>query len=187
LKSGIDPALGAGRRPDFEGIALRRSAQQAADWLRWEGEVKSARAAIHAEMGVNNSRLFGAHHDSSSAQSLTHFPRDELARISRYYIALENFRDWEATEREAWRTLSVLRQPPKGIDNSDLLRLRAVLMTARDTARLIKLSATRQINLINEIGATAVAPDRERTEKFCTLDCEPYNEWSLSREQLLKP
>ena len=211
------------------GVATALAAQQAADWLHWRGEVKTARKAIHAEIGLNNSRLFttrlgltpclerqadeagsilddleakrlprhfttfhpgfGAPPQDSdweaerSAQSLTHFPRDELALMGRYYIALENFRGWEATEREAWRTLSVLRQPPKEIDRSDLLRLRAALMTARDTARLITLNAVRQINLTNEIGATAVTPERDRVEKFCTLDYEAFNQWSLALAQ----
>ena len=215
------------------GVCIALAAEQAVEWWHWRGQVAEARQAIHAEIGVNDSRLFavrlglnpclerqateaggilddlearrlprhfttfhpgfgGAHPESDwqaerSAQSLIHFPRNELALMGRYYSALENFKNWEAIEREAWRSLSVLRQPPREINSSDLLRLRAALMTVRDTARLIQLNAVRQINLSNQIGATAVPPDRDRIEKFCTLDYEAFSQWSLSLEPRQKP
>ena len=211
------------------GVSVALAAEQGVEWWHWQSEVSAAREAIHAEMGVNNSRLFATRlglspclerqadeaghilddletkrpprhfttfhpgfgappQDSDwqaerSAQSLIHFPRAELALIGRYYISLGNFRNADTTEREAWRTLSVLRQPPLEINSSDLLRLRAALMTARDVARLIQLNGVRQLKLSNEIGATTVAPDRDRIEKFCALDYEAFNQWSLSLEQ----
>ena len=36
------------------GVATALAAQQAADWLHWQSEVKAARTAIRAEMAVNN-------------------------------------------------------------------------------------------------------------------------------------
>ena len=114
-----------------------------------------------------------------SAQSLTHFPRDELAMIGRYYVPFPEFQTWETAQRDAWRTLSVLRRPPKDIAGSDLLRLRAALMTARDTERLVKLNAVREMNLSHQIGIGPVSADRVRVEKFCTLDYEAYNQFSF--------
>jgi hypothetical protein len=40
------------------GVATALAAQQAADWLRWESEVKTARAAIRAEMASTNLNLY---------------------------------------------------------------------------------------------------------------------------------
>jgi hypothetical protein len=210
------------------GVCIALAAEQTVDWLHWQGEVKTARQAIHDEMTFNNSSNFAlrvavapclerqadeAEHilddleakrppghfttfhtdygfalrDSDwqaerSSQSLTHFPRDELALIGRYYSEFERLQPWENSEREAWRTLSVLRQPPKEITGSDLLSLRAALMSARDTERLYKLDAVRELNLSRQIGIANVTPDRDRIEKFCTLDYEAYNQWILLRE-----
>jgi hypothetical protein len=118
-----------------------------------------------------------------SAQSLTHFPRDELALTGRYYAMFGEFESWQTIERDAWRTLSALRQPPKEITASDLLRLRAALMTARDIERLVKLNSVRQLNLSRQIGVAEMSPDSDRVEKFCNLDYEAFNQYSLSLEK----
>ena len=215
------------------GVLIALGAEQTVEWLHWQGEVKTARQAIHDEMAFNNSGDFALRlavapclerqadeagrilddleakrlpghfttfhpgygfvlRDSDwqaerSAQSLTHFPRDELALIGRYYAAFGNFVIWENTEREAWRTLSVLRQPPKEITVSDLLPLRAALMTVRDSERLYDLNAVREMNLSRQIGVATANPDRDRVEKFCTLDFEAYNAYALSLATSNKP
>ena len=66
-----------------------------------------------------------------AAQTLTHFPEDELAMMSRYYAWRSDFKDWGAREAEAWTELSVLRDPPQGLGPSDLMRLRADLASVR--------------------------------------------------------
>ena len=122
-----------------------------------------------------------------SAQSLTHFPRGELALMGRYYSPVPEFAGWETDQRGVWRTLSVLRQPRRFITVSDLLRHRAALMTARDTERLVKLNAVRELNLSRQIGVAAAPADRERVEKFCTLDYESYSQYSQSLEPRPQP
>jgi hypothetical protein len=102
--------------------------------------------------------------------------------MGRYYASFGEFGIWEADEREAWRTLSVLRRPPKEIAVSDLLRLRAALMTARDTERLTKLNAVRELTLSRRIGVAEMPPDRDRVEKFCTLDYEAFSQYTQSFE-----
>jgi hypothetical protein len=209
------------------GVATALAAEQGVEWLHWQGEVKTARQAIYAEIGNNNglfafriaseaclqrqadeagrmlddleagrtpghfttfhTGLGGTLRDSDwqaerSAQALTHFPHDELARIGVYYSIFAKFDELESTERDAWRTLSVLRQPPKEVSAGDLLRLRAALMTARDVDRLYKLDATRQLNLSRQIGIAPVSGGRrvgeDRPHMFCTLDYEAYNQWA---------
>ncbi|MBV9549475.1 MAG: hypothetical protein JO256_07360 [Alphaproteobacteria bacterium] len=208
------------------GVATALAAEQAVEWLHWQGEVRAARQAIFAEIADDNDAIFSlrlalapclerqadeagrilddlearrppghfttfhagyatALRDSDwqaerSAQSLTHFPRAELALIGRYYALFGEYATWMTNEREAWRALSVLRRPPKEVTASDLLRLHAVLMTARDTERLIKLNAIRQVNLSRQIGVANVSADQNRREKFCTLDYEAYNQYILS-------
>lgn len=207
------------------GVITALAAEQAVAWLHWQGEVKVARQALHAEIVRNNvlyefrlaaerclrrqadeaghmlddleakrppghftifhTGLGGTLHDSDwqaehSAQTLTHFPHDELALFGIYFAQFPKFDEWEATERQAWRALSVLRRPPKEMDGGDLLRLRQALMTARDVDRLYKLDAMRQLNISRQIGIADVpaGPIGARAGRFCTMDYEAYNQWS---------
>jgi hypothetical protein len=210
------------------GVLTALAAQQAADWLRWESEVKAARAAIHAEMTFNNTAFFvqraalapclekqiaeaerimddlearrppsrftvfqsgsGATLRQSewlserAAQTLTHFPRAELAMMGSYYAQLENFTNWMRYEAEGWRALSVLRNPPEGMAVSDLLRLRAALEDVKNANWLTVLNAGRQLRISRQLGITATPVNQERIEKFCTSNVEDYRIYLNSLE-----
>jgi hypothetical protein len=209
------------------GVLTALAAQQAAEWLHWQGEVKAARKAIHAEMANNNGsfarRIDIAHclkkqageaertlndletkrppgrftifhpgnglflsdsewQSERSAQSLTHFPREELALMGRYYAQKGRFEGWIADENAAWQALGALRHPPKDIAAGDLLRLRAALGTVRETERSIVLNATRELNLGRQLGIP-ITPNAGTAEKFCTLDDDAFIEYLQSLEQ----
>jgi hypothetical protein len=178
------------------GVATALAAEQAVEWLHWQGEVKAARQAIHAEMANNNGSFvrriaiapcmkkqageaerilddleakrppgrFTVFHPGNgmlindsewqserSAQSLTHFPREELAQMGRYYAQKGRIEGWTTDENTAWQELGALRHPPKDIAAGDLLRLRAALGTVREAERNIVLNATRELNLSRQL------------------------------------
>ena len=204
------------------GVLTALAAEQGAQWLHWQGEVKAARQAIFAEMAANSnffaSRLaftscmerqaneagrilddleagrppgrlaiFHPGYGSSlldsdwqserSAGSLTHFPRDQLALIGRFYATYGRFDSWSEDERAAWRTLAVLRHPPNQMAAGDVLRLREALMTARDTQELIILNAERQLRRARNLGVTVMPTASAVVEKFCTLDNEAFRKY----------
>ena len=117
-----------------------------------------------------------------SAQSLTHFPREELALMGRYYAQKDRFDDWIADGNVAWQAPGALRHPPENIAAGDLLRLRAALGTVRETERRITLNATRQLNLGRQLGIP-ITPNAVSAEKFCTLDDDAFVEYLQSLEQ----
>jgi len=66
-----------------------------------------------------------------AAQTLVHFPRDELALLSRYYGQMQVFSAWIEEELDTWKELSVLENPPQSIGASDILRMRIALRIAQ--------------------------------------------------------
>ena len=210
------------------GVAIALTAEQAVQWLHWQGEVKAARAAIFAEVRANNTNFsarriayapclerqaveagrilddlqagrphgsftafhVGAHSNLNenewqserSAQSLTHFPREQLAQLSSHYAILPLFRGWLDQEADAWQALSVLRDAPSGIPISDVLRLRKALATVKWTENLIVLNAGRQLRLSRLLGIGDPPDQRERAKRFCALDEEAWMQWIRSTE-----
>ena len=109
-----------------------------------------------------------------SSQALTHFPRNELVPIGRYYAQFDNIRGIITEERDAWRILSVLRDPPKEVPVGDLLRLRAELMTAREDERLLVQDAVRSLSIGRQISIAGTHPRKALVDNFCTLDFEAF-------------
>ena len=72
-----------------------------------------------------------------ASQTLTHFPRAELALMSNHYSNLGYFANWVQDEAEAWRALSVLRRPPQEMPVSDLLRLQLSMAQLSLQAELV--------------------------------------------------
>jgi hypothetical protein len=215
------------------GVALALAAQQAVDWLRWQGEVKAAREAIRYEVLLNHTNFsvrriayapclerqaveagrilddleagrppgrfttfhYGAHtvlsenewQSERSSQTLTHFPRAELAELGRHYAILPLFRAWMDQEADAWQSLSVLRQPPRGLAPGDLLPLRKALASAQWSSRLLVVNAERQLRRSRQIGIAEPVIEPVRREKFCTLDEEPWRQWIIASEKGQQP
>jgi hypothetical protein len=211
------------------GVAIALTAEQAVQWLHWQGEVNIARQAIFAEVRANNTTFsarriayapclerqafeagrilddlqagrspgsftvfhVGAHtvlnendwQSERSAQSLTHFPRAELAQLSSHYAILPLFRGWLDQEADAWQALSVLRHAPKEIPIGDVLRLRKALATVQWTENLLVLNAGRQLRLNRQLGIADPPDQRERAKRFCALDEEAWMQSIRSTEQ----
>lgn len=115
-----------------------------------------------------------------SAQSLTHFPREELALMGSYYAQKGRFENWIAEQNAAWQNLDALRHPPKNVAAGDLLRLRAALATIRETERSVVLNATRLLGVSSRLGITSIPGVGRMVEKFCTLDEDAFNRYLQS-------
>ena len=167
------------------GIVIAIGLEQAVVWLHWQGEVKTARAALAAEFTINDgffarriafAPCIDRQHDEAqaiiadlqarkpphhftnfnasagaprsdsewqserAAQTLTHFPREELALMSRYYAMLPDFEDWLRTEIVEEEELSILQDPPTGLELATLMQLKVNLASARNTEALIACS-----------------------------------------------
>jgi hypothetical protein len=118
-----------------------------------------------------------------ASQVLTHFPRQELAIMSRYYAQLPDLRGWAADETVAWRELGNLEKSPTGMTPAEVNGLRVALRTAVDSEFLIVLNARRQLALSKRLGmADTLAPDKMRIQNFCTMTTEQYRRYRSSQD-----
>jgi hypothetical protein len=202
------------------GVLTALAGEQAVEWLHWQGEVKTARQAIQAEMAANEVTLFarrlylqpcvdrqrreanailadleagrtprrfttfhlgaaGPGNNSvweaqRSAQTLTHFPPEELAMMGRYYIWVSDFADWTGREEERWSELAVLRSPPKGLGASDFTRLRASLAALQRLSGLIENNSVRALRLGDALGIPRPPVDKDRLARFCSMNEEEF-------------
>ncbi len=116
-----------------------------------------------------------------ASQVLTHFPRAELALMSRYYAQLPDFRSWGLQEDAAWRHLGTLQKPPKGITASDLIQLRDDFRSAQDVEYLILINARRQLRVTEQLGIPNQTPDPMRVKNWCTMSDWDYRRFRSSQ------
>jgi hypothetical protein len=112
-----------------------------------------------------------------ASQVLTHFPRAELALMSRYYGQLPDIRGFEEAEGSPWQELSVLQAPPAAMTASDLIRLRVNLVAARYFERLIVINARRQLRLSQQLGISDARVDPVRVKNYCTMSAQNYQSY----------
>jgi len=117
-----------------------------------------------------------------ASQVLTHFPRPELALISRYYAQLPDFRGFGSAESTAWGRLRLLPKLPKGITAADLIDLRANLRAAQDAEYLMVLNAKRQLRVSQQLGLARPTVDPVRVRNWCTLDTDAYRRYRSSQD-----
>ena len=91
-----------------------------------------------------------------ASQSLTHFPREELEVLGRYYAQIEGLRDWDDTEIDAWAHLAVLDHGPKRLGEADVAQLRVAVETARRMEFLISLNAQRVLDWSKQLGVSPI-------------------------------
>ncbi len=87
-----------------------------------------------------------------SSQTLTHFPRAELALMSRFYAQTADLREWIFEEERSLSALAVLADDPDHLGPADLAQLRVNLNTARMLNYLIVLNTPRQLAISAQLG-----------------------------------
>jgi len=117
-----------------------------------------------------------------ASQALTHFPRAELAAMGRYYAMLVDFAPWMSAEGDAWAQFVILKNPPRGMTASDLIRLRVNLGVAQRMNQLIVLNARRGLRISAQLGIPEVQPDTTRVNAYCTMADADYQKWIMSQE-----
>jgi len=129
--------------------------------------------------GMGSLLVDGEWQSERASQALTHFPRAELAAMSRYYAQLLDFRPWIQAETDAWGQLVALQNPPAGLGPSDFVRLRGILGMEERYAYLIELNSRRLLKISDGLKIAPAPTDRVRIEKFCTGSEEEYSRYVL--------
>ena len=116
------------------------------------GRKITPRAASPAQ-GAPGALLSDAEWQSErSSQTLTHFPRAELALMSRFYAQMGDMREWLFEEERSWSALAVLAEDPDHLGPTDLAQLRVNLSMERALEYLITLNAPRQLTTSAQLG-----------------------------------
>jgi len=115
-----------------------------------------------------------------SSQVLTHFPREELAIMGRYYAQLPQFTAWMNDESVGWSELAILNNPPTGLSADAIARLRNTLDRDKRLAFLILLNSKRMLNQVRPLGLQAVPVPL--IQAFCTLGDEKLQAMQLKAE-----
>ena len=105
-----------------------------------------------------------------SSQILTHFPRDELALMSRYYANLPTLVDWGLQEANVWEGLAVLQDAPQKLSQSDVAQLRTNYHLARRFAYIIVSNAKRQLAISDRLGIKYPAPKPDPQDGRCNAN-----------------
>ena len=87
-----------------------------------------------------------------SSQTLTHFPRAELALMSKFYAQMGDLREWLFEEERSLSALAVMADDPDHLGPADLAQLRVNLNTARMLNFLIELNARRDLQISTQLG-----------------------------------
>ena len=102
-----------------------------------------------------------------ASQSLTHFPRNEMDVLGRYYAQIYGLRDWDDEEVRAWANLAVLDNGPKRLGEADIAQLRVSIETARRMETLIILNAQRVLDWSKSLGVSPTPVNRDWVRKRC--------------------
>jgi len=94
-----------------------------------------------------------------ASQSLTHFPREERARLERDYDQISEIKVWEDQELDAWTRLAVLKDGPKRLGEADIAQLRVAVQTVKSLEWLMTLNGRRVLDWSKTLGVT---PDPTR-------------------------
>ena len=103
-----------------------------------------------------------------ASQTLTHFPRERLARLGTYYAQLQGFQTWSYQEDSAWTGLAVLAGGPKRLGSMDVALLRRDIATARHLEWLAVLNARRQLDLSRSVGVNPGPSRTDYVRRLCT-------------------
>ena len=107
-----------------------------------------------------------------SSQILTHFPRDELALMSRYYYSLPALANWAAQEGNTWSELAVLQDAQQKLSPSDVAQLRINYHLARRFNYVITSVARTALQTSDALGIKYPAPPPDPADGRCNVETE---------------
>ena len=102
-----------------------------------------------------------------SSQTLTHFPRDELARLSTIYAALVSLRRWEGQELNAYSNISIMEGDPSRLGAEDLALLRQDIEMAETMNGYITTVGVRQLKQFEALGIQIPTVDSAAVAEIC--------------------
>jgi hypothetical protein len=194
------------------GVLTALAAEQAAEWVHWQGEVQAARASLRAEMttatsfyrlraetaacmdkrmetvaaliadaaaarpvdaaglpfnGMGTLLSDSEWQSERASQTLTHFPREELALMSRFYAQMEAMRSWVYEETTAWSQMAVLLDASQKLSPTDLAQLRVSHHMARRYDTAVTSNANSQIILAAQLGIKPPPPSQAARARAC--------------------
>jgi hypothetical protein len=147
------------------------------------GELAAGRPAGTADIGVRGIGVLlsdSAWQSEKSAQTLTHFPRDELALMGKFYAQMPEVVSWETKEADAWWGLAIFERP-EGLGPADFANLRLNLQIARHNGWLIPLIGREMLAVSDRLGIARPRIEPDRVKKFCDLSAADYAR-ALDRE-----
>ena len=155
--------------------ALRRAARECVS--RRLGELRSVVDAVAAHrpvepIGTTNPYvgrpLADAIWESERAsQTLTHFPRGELARLSIMYAALVSLRRWEGQELNAYSNIRIMEGDPSRLGAEDLALLRQDIEMAETMNDYITAVGNRQLEQFKALGIQMPMADSAVVSEIC--------------------
>jgi hypothetical protein len=115
-----------------------------------------------------------------SAQNLTHFPRGELALMSKFYAQVPEIVSWETKEADALWGLNILQN--EGLGPADVAQLRLNLQIVRHHEFLIEVNARRMLAVSDQLGVPRPAGNPDKSKSFCTLNAGEFAKYLEARE-----
>jgi hypothetical protein len=108
-----------------------------------------------------------------SSQVLTHFPRQELALMSRFYGRMPENRDFMLDESIAWGHMSVLQEADQKLGPADLAQLRVNYHLARRFQALVVNNSVAQMALAAQLGIKPVSYTQAEIAEACNRQSNP--------------
>lgn len=102
-----------------------------------------------------------------ASQTLTHFPRDELAKLSTVYASLVSLRRWEAQELNAYSNIAVIEGDPRRLGAEDLALLRQNIEMAETMNGYTAVVGARQLAQFEALGIQLPSADPSRVADAC--------------------
>ena len=102
-----------------------------------------------------------------ASQTLTHFPRDELAKLSIIYSALVSLRRWEGQELNAYSNITIMEGDPGRLGAEDLALLRQDIEMAETMNEYITVVAARQLKEFEALGIRMPIADSASVAEIC--------------------
>jgi hypothetical protein len=105
---------------------------------------------------------------AQAAQTLAHFPHEEISALGRYYDTVDTFKgNFLSKESDAWRWLGDLEGAPHPAASSDLMQLRFALRSARGSNITIPAASKTMLAIAHKMGVKPADRGFDDFEKNC--------------------